>query len=279
MPSILDKPLSRNEAAKLIDASVVWLGKLVHRGFITPLARGQYDACNVVAGMRKSVEENQKVTAHSKAVTRLSESKAKISELRERELTHDLVPIAAANEALENLVRLVAYEAPLLGHALAAALHVRYARDFKRLLEPILNKFMQRLSARAAAENDALAKTGEADPRPLTAVLRDYEVTGQWAPPRPEPQPYMGTDHLNSGITINWRIKIGALAAPHRTPAELAAFLDIADPAVASRLGTIVTGRITAEKVADVLLDEATKITEIQRAVDRAERAEEEPAA
>ena len=251
--------------------SVVWLGKLVHRGLVTPLARGQYDACNVVAGMRKSVEESQKVTAHAKAVTRLSESKAKISELRERELTHGLVSIAAADEAVTHVVQLVAYEAQLLGHAIGTALRVRYARDFKQLLEPIINRFMERLHARAVVEEASLAKTGEADPRPVTAVMPDYPGAEQWVPPRPPPEPYMGNGHLNADRVICWRIKIVALAAPHRSPAELAEFIDIRDPEVAERLGTSASPltKITAEKVANVLLDETAKVTEIQRAVDR----------
>lgn len=214
----------------------------------------------------------RKLPAKSDRREKLYAAQVELTETKLRERRHDLVAFDEAVAGYRNLVLGVTAMAWTMATSLARSLNALTNRDVRAMIDNHVRYFLNALAMMAQANSSGLSSIGEADVRTAEhffglATADADQTPGQWIPPRPKPNPHMGLDHPNSHTWIDWRIRCGLLAAPHKTDAELGEFLTISDPeatAYATKLSTI-----TAEKVAEIRVAEAAKLRDVQRAIDR----------
>ena len=154
---LIDEPISRTEAARLLGCTVRWFSTLVKNGYIQPTEDGAYMPAVVVQGALRAAQEDKRNTEASAAHTRLASAKAKIAELRLEQEKARLAPV----EALDAYVRSVA------GNLLSrlGTLPPRYTRDrgerrrLGDLIDVIKNEFVAWLGKeRAELDKDIRAK-------------------------------------------------------------------------------------------------------------------------
>jgi hypothetical protein len=265
------------EAAEITGLSPQWLLNLARAGYFKAAARGVYRADHLVRGIIKKLREEKPVAAPSVARIKLVETQRRLAEHRLDKEQHRTIDIDESVQSITNWWSTVKFEAYHLTGGLTTACNARYNSEFRELIDSFVRRFLHRLSLRLEAEERAQRTTGKADEHDVSQfhlLGEDAEFppedADRWVPPPPSPTVHMGTDHYNSHTYIAWRSKLAILAAPHRSDEQLAAFLTIADPAVAEALGTTVSDltAVTPEVVARVRAEEAQSIAGIRQAID-----------
>ena len=91
MTAIIDKPISRADAAKLIGKSERWLIELVTKGYIKKTNDNKYTPREVATGALRAAADDKKTTDHSKAVAALAATRAKMAQLKLDQLAGTLI--------------------------------------------------------------------------------------------------------------------------------------------------------------------------------------------
>jgi phage terminase Nu1 subunit (DNA packaging protein) len=148
--TVLDVPLTRAQAARLIGVSERWVNELEDRGYIHKLERGLYDAADVAQGYARSLADDKRTTAQSAAQARLIQARAQALELKTQREAGDLCP----TYAIEN------YGRSVFGKVRAehVALPAQFTRDLSERdrLALLVDQMETRLADFFDAEGDRL---------------------------------------------------------------------------------------------------------------------------
>jgi hypothetical protein len=266
------KRASLTETSRHLDVSREAIRRLEASGVLRQEAGGGFDLDETRLAYIRHLRERPMKSAKRERLYEVQ------TELREHELAvrrHDYVKLKDYEETYKFLVMAVRSIAYAMGNSLIMTLNARTDRDTRHLIDTHINRYLHAVAAFAEWQDQSLANRGEVDLSRapdtfFTNAPTDFPEAGLWLPPSPAPTLHHGTDHYNSWIYIAWRAKLGILAAPHRSDAELAEFLTIADPAVAEALGTVVSDLavVAPEVVAKVRREEAKSIAGVRSAID-----------